>query len=161
MTPTEQPPVHTQELKGRYLAEQMVEHPEREDCYIARLLVKEVSPKDSRPYFLDVENAHGTDRYAVKLTVKGKERNQPTRGSCPHQSLSEISCLYIRVRLSSADPVSMASVIGVVIALLLLFVIMVVVLLYAYKKQKMCFKGKKEPVLYLPPRSVVHNACMV
>ena len=49
----------------------MVEHPEREDCYIARLLVKEVSPKDSRPYFLDVENAHGTDRYAVKLTVKG------------------------------------------------------------------------------------------
>ena len=60
-----------QELKGRYLAEQMVEHPEREDCYIARLLVKEVSPKDSRPYFLDVENAHGTDRYAVRLTVKG------------------------------------------------------------------------------------------
>ncbi len=36
----------------------------------------------------------------------------------------------------------MASVIGVVIALLLLFVIMVIVLLYAYKKQKMCFKGK-------------------
>ena len=28
--------------KGRYIAEQMVEHPEREDCYIARLLVKEV-----------------------------------------------------------------------------------------------------------------------
>ena len=94
MTPTEQPPVQTQELKGRYLAEQMVEHPEREDCYIARLLVKEVSPKDSRPYFLDVENAHGTDRYAVKLTVKGKERNRPTRESCPCQSLSEISCLY-------------------------------------------------------------------
>ena len=68
----------------------MVEHPEREDCYIARLLVKEVSPKDSRPYFLDVENAHGTDRYAVKLTVKGKERNRLTRGSCPCQSLSEI-----------------------------------------------------------------------
>ena len=65
-----------QEIKGRYLAEQMVEHPEREDCYIARLLVKEVSPKDSRPYFLDVENAHGTDRYAVKLTVKGtRQRN--------------------------------------------------------------------------------------
>jgi Ca2+/Na+ antiporter len=37
----------------------------------------------------------------------------------------------------------MASVIGVVIALLLLFVIMVIVLLYAYKKQKMCFKGKE------------------
>ncbi len=36
----------------------------------------------------------------------------------------------------------MASVIGVVIALLAIFVIMVVVLLYAYKRQKMCFKGK-------------------
>ena len=55
----------------RYLAEQMVEHPERDDCYIARLLVKQVSPKDSKRYFLDVENVHGTDRYAVALTVKG------------------------------------------------------------------------------------------
>ena len=43
----------------------------------------------------------------------------------------------------------MASVIGVVIALLLLFVIMVVVLLYAYKKQKMCFKGKRRPSAFL------------
>ena len=37
----------------------------------------------------------------------------------------------------------MASVIGVVIALLVLFVILVIVLLYAYKKQKLCFKGKE------------------
>ena len=35
----------------------------------------------------------------------------------------------------------MASVIGVVIALLVLFVVLVIVLLYAYKKQKLCFKG--------------------
>jgi len=41
-----------------------------------------------------------------------------------------------------SDPVSMASVIGVVIALLALFVLLVVVLLYAYKQQKMCFKGE-------------------
>lgn len=97
-----------QDLHGRYLAEQMVQHPEREDCYIARLVVKKVSPADSRRYFLHVENAHGTDRYAVALNVK--------------------------------EPVSMASVIGVVIALLVLFVILVIVLLYAYKKQKLCFK---------------------
>jgi hypothetical protein len=38
----------------------------------------------------------------------------------------------------------MASVIGVVIALLVLFVILVIVLLYAFKKQKLCFKGKKK-----------------
>ena len=50
----------------------MVEHPEREDCYIARLLVRRVAPKDSRKYYLDVENVHGTDRYAVALTVKGE-----------------------------------------------------------------------------------------
>ena len=49
----------------------MVQHPEREDCYIARLVVKKVSPADSRRYFLHVENAHGTDRYAVALNVKG------------------------------------------------------------------------------------------
>eukprot|EP00094_Tigriopus_californicus_P013464 TCALIF_13024-PA protein Name:"Similar to KIRREL Kin of IRRE-like protein 1 (Homo sapiens)" AED:0.12 eAED:0.13 QI:0/0.83/0.76/0.92/0.91/1/13/506/759 len=97
-----------QDLHGRYLAEQMVEHPEREDCYVARLLVRKVSPSDSKRYFLDVENIHGTDRYAIGLIVK--------------------------------DPVSMASVIGVVIALLVLFVLMVIVLLYAYKRQKMCFK---------------------
>jgi len=61
-----------QEAEGRYFAEQIVEHPEREDCYIARLLVRDVAPKDSRRYFLDVENRHGTDRYAVALTVKGE-----------------------------------------------------------------------------------------
>ena len=49
----------------------------------------------------------------------------------------------------------MASVIGVVIALLLLFVIMVIVLLYAYKKQKMCFKGKKRPQLFFAPLCTV------
>ena len=50
----------------------MVQHPSREDCYIARLVVKKVSPADSGiKYFLHVENAHGTDRYAVELNVKG------------------------------------------------------------------------------------------
>jgi len=107
-----------QDLHGRYLAEQMVQHPEREDCYIARLVVKKVSPTDSRRYFLRVENAHGEDRYAVELNVK--------------------------------EPVSMASVIGVVIGLLVLFVILVIVLLYAYKKQKLCFKGDPIPVGVLP-----------
>ncbi len=100
-----------QELQGRYLAEQMVSHPEREDCYIARLLVRGVGPKDSRKYFLDVTNREGTDRHSIVLNVK--------------------------------DPVSMASVIGVVIALLALFVLLVILLLYAYKRQKMCFKGKE------------------
>ncbi|XP_071749780.1 synaptogenesis protein syg-1 isoform X2 [Lepeophtheirus salmonis] len=100
-------------LHDRYMAEEMIEHPSRDDCYIARLLVKSVNPTDSRRYFLDVENVHGTDRYAVALTVK--------------------------------DPVSMASVIGVVIALLVVFVILVIILLYAYKSHKMCFKACSNP----------------
>ena len=45
-------------------------------------------------------------------------------------------------KICFSEPVSMASVIGVVIALLVLFVILVIVLLYAYKKQKLCFKGE-------------------
>ena len=49
----------------------MIEHPNREDCYIARLLVRKVSPQDSKKYFLAVENIHGEDRYAVSLSVKG------------------------------------------------------------------------------------------
>jgi hypothetical protein len=48
----------------------MIEHPNREDCYIARLLVRKVSPEDSKKYFLAVENIHGEDRYAVALNVK-------------------------------------------------------------------------------------------
>jgi len=36
----------------------------------------------------------------------------------------------------------MASVIGVVIALLIIFVLLSIILLVAYKKQKLCFKGK-------------------
>ena len=49
----------------------MIEHPNREDCYIARLVVRQVSPQDSKKYFLAVENVHGEDRYAVALSVKG------------------------------------------------------------------------------------------
>ena len=56
---------------GRYLAEQLVRHPEREDCYTARLVVKAVSPKDSDEYRLVVENQHGSDRFAIRLNVKG------------------------------------------------------------------------------------------
>ena len=62
-----------QDLASRYLAEQMVAHPERDDCYIARLVVKQVSPADSRRYYLNVENVHGNDRYAVSLLVKGND----------------------------------------------------------------------------------------
>ena len=65
--------VWLQDLASRYLAEQMVAHPERDDCYIARLVVKQVSPADSRRYYLNVENVHGNDRYAVSLLVKGND----------------------------------------------------------------------------------------
>jgi hypothetical protein len=44
----------------------------REDCYEARLHVREVDPADSRNYYLAVENERGTDRHAVHLSVRGK-----------------------------------------------------------------------------------------
>ena len=65
-----------------------MEHPERKDCYVARLLVKKVNPMDSKRYYLDVENAHGTDRYAVALMVKG-ESERP-RKICSEIPLFEI-----------------------------------------------------------------------
>ena len=59
----------------RYLAEQLVRSAEREDCYTARLVVRSVSPQDSDMYSLVVENLHGSDRFAIRLNVKGN--------SCP------------------------------------------------------------------------------
>jgi hypothetical protein len=58
------------------------------------------------------------------------------------------------------DPVSMGSVIGVVVALLALFVILVIVLLCAYKKQKLCFKGNEQQqllVFHIPISSEYHT----
>ena len=43
---------------------------------------------------------------------------------------------------SPPDPVSMTSVIAVVIALLIIFLVLVISLLIAYKKQKLCFQGR-------------------
>ena len=56
----------------------------------------------------------------------------------------------------------MASVIAVVIALLVLFVLLVIILLYAYKKQKLCFKGKKNLFHYKKkgvPASTLPSLC--
>ena len=56
----------------------------------------------------------------------------------PH--LLKISSFY--KNLPSSDPVSMTSVIAVVIALLIIFLVLVISLLIAYKKQKLCFQGR-------------------
>ena len=40
------------------------------------------------------------------------------------------------------DPIPMAAVVGVTLAILILFLILVIALLIAYKKEKMCFKSK-------------------
>ena len=64
----------------RYLAEQLVRSAEREDCYTARLVVRSVSPQDSDMYSLVVENLHGSDRFAIRLNVKGNSnftKNHP------------------------------------------------------------------------------------
>ncbi|XP_021939888.1 hemicentin-1 isoform X3 [Zootermopsis nevadensis] len=55
--------------QGRYKAEELAQV-EREDCYEARLHVREVDPADSRNYYLAVQNERGTDRHAVYLDVR-------------------------------------------------------------------------------------------
>jgi len=49
-----------------------------------------------------------------------------------------------KARLTVQDPVSMTSVIAVVIALLIVFLVLVISLLIAYKKQKLCFQDSEK-----------------
>nr|XP_024219213.1 hemicentin-2 [Halyomorpha halys] len=62
---------------GRFQAEQLVQQEKREDCYEARLHVRQVDPTDSRTYFLKVENDKGTDRHYLRLAVRGSYNNEP------------------------------------------------------------------------------------
>ncbi|BET02851.1 CD80-like C2-set immunoglobulin domain [Nesidiocoris tenuis] len=59
---------------GRYRAEQLVQEA-REDCFEARLHVREVDPTDSRIYYLTVENERGSDRHYLRLAVRGSYTN--------------------------------------------------------------------------------------
>ena len=40
------------------------------------------------------------------------------------------------------DPIPMAAVVGVTLAILIIFLVLVIALLIAYKKEKMCFKSE-------------------
>ena len=40
------------------------------------------------------------------------------------------------------DPIPMAAVVGLTLAILIVFLVLVIALLVAYKKEKMCFKSK-------------------
>ena len=40
------------------------------------------------------------------------------------------------------DPIPMAAVVGLTLAILIVFLVLVIALLIAYKKEKMCFKSK-------------------
>ena len=60
------------EIDGRYKAE-LVAHPDMEDCYISRLLVRGVTMGDGRTYTLSVENIHGRDSVPVLLQTKGRQ----------------------------------------------------------------------------------------
>ena len=58
------------EIEGRYRAE-LMSHPEKEDCYISRLVVRGVKMGDGRTYILNVENKHGRDTARVELKTEG------------------------------------------------------------------------------------------
>lgn len=43
----------------------------QEDCYLATLHINQADEKDSRPYYLVVENERGADRHSITLKVEG------------------------------------------------------------------------------------------
>jgi hypothetical protein len=93
---------------------------------------------------LNVENDRGIDKYSVNLQVRGE---LPLRGSLQYNSrvISRRAALAKTVAgfdFVFADPVSMATVIGVIIGCLILLVIVVLIILYAFKAEKWCFSRK-------------------
>ncbi|XP_021944481.1 kin of IRRE-like protein 3 isoform X3 [Folsomia candida] len=99
---------------GRFTAEKIEKGP-RTDCYEARLRVSRTDSADSRNYYLNIENSKGNDRYSVVLQVRGFDF------------------------ITFADPVSMATVIGVIIGCLILLVVVSMFIVYAFKAEKWCF----------------------
>ena len=61
-----------------------------------------------------------------------------------------VSCVMLQELLSKLilfhsillDPIPMAAVVGLTLAILIVFLVLVIALLVAYKKEKMCFKSK-------------------
>ena len=43
-----------------------------DDCYEARLKVRDVHEADARNYYFKIKNEKGEDSYAVSLSVQGK-----------------------------------------------------------------------------------------
>ena len=44
----------------------------KEDCYISTLRIMETQKSDSFTYELRLSNAHGADRHAIHLVIRGK-----------------------------------------------------------------------------------------
>ena len=65
---------------------------------------------------------------------------------CMPLHLSElVLLLYCNILLLTnviPDPIPMAAVVGVTLAILIIFLVLVIALLIAYKKEKMCFKSE-------------------
>ena len=61
------------QIDGRYEAE-LVSDPDKEDCYISRLVIRGLEVGDGRTYILNVENIHGRDSVPVILHVEGANK---------------------------------------------------------------------------------------
>lgn len=62
--------IHTRSLDDS-LSNFFCQQEGREDCYEARLHVRQTDHQDARNYYLTVENERGLDRHAVHLAVRG------------------------------------------------------------------------------------------
>ena len=59
---------------GRFVAEtaRPLATGQRDHCYISTLRIQGAHPSDSQMYELQISNAHGVDKHAIHLAVKGK-----------------------------------------------------------------------------------------
>ena len=62
------------QIDGRYEAE-LVSDPDKEDCYLSRLVIRGLEMGDSRTYMLNVENIHGRGSLSVLLHIEGTNIN--------------------------------------------------------------------------------------
>ena len=62
---------------GRFVAEtaRPLATGQRDHCYISTLRIQGAHPSDSQMYELQISNAHGVDKHAIHLAVKGKTKH--------------------------------------------------------------------------------------
>ncbi|KAK2702406.1 hypothetical protein QYM36_018983 [Artemia franciscana] len=110
-------------------------------CYEARLKIQRVELSDARIFRLVVENEKGSDVVDVTLKVTGPfifSSKMLKYLHCKHDQKDPAVIRGTYKILEQPKPVSMAAVIGVIIACIIFLVVVSLCLLYAFKSEGCC-----------------------